>query len=214
MKRSIILIVITVLVLCGCERVFTSSLLEFLQRDPASYTDAQKLIFAEDALASGDEAAMAAAFELLADSTDPETQLLAVELALGAAGVGSVLTTAIAGLSAEGADPEAVIGDALDGFTDEDIALLLQAAALLDQADDSATPTAEQYAFAAIGLIAAAADDAGGVENLNPAPGGSDAETYEAQAAVFLDEALDLLVAEGGSTDILDDFIGLVPDIP
>ncbi|MBU8914243.1 MAG: hypothetical protein KOO61_09485 [Spirochaetales bacterium] len=211
MKRSIILVVVTVLVLSGCERVFTTSPLGFLQRNPDSYSDAQKLTFAEDALASGDEAAMAAAFELLADSADPETQLLAVELALGAAGVASVLTTAIAGLSAEDADLDAVIGDALDGFTDADLALLVSAAELLDQADDSVTPTAEQYAFAAIGLIAAAADDAGGVENILSPEVGSDAEAYVEQAGDFLDEAAALLAAEGGSTDILDGFTGLIP---
>ena len=210
-KRSIILLVISVLVLSACERVFTASPFEFLQRDPASYSEAQLLSFAEDALASGDEAAMAAAFALLADSTDPETQLIAVELALGASGVGPAVISVIAGLSAEGADSETVIADALDGFTEADLALLVQAAALLDQADDSVTPTAEQYAFTAIGLIAAAADDAGGVENINPPPSGSDAEDYVALATDFFTEAEALLVTEGGSTDIIDGFTGLIP---
>ncbi|MEE8442082.1 MAG: hypothetical protein V3S41_10185 [Spirochaetia bacterium] len=213
MKRSIVLIVMAAVVLSSCERVFTSSPFEFLQRDPASYDEAQKVTFAEDALASGDEAAMAAAFDLLIDSTDPETQLIAVELALGAAGVGSALTTVVAGLVAEGADPETVITDALDAFTDADLALLVSAAGLLDQADDSITPTAEQYAFVAIGLIAAAADDAGGLGNLDPPPADSDAEAYVAQAADFLAEAVALLAAEGGSTDILDGFTDLIPAI-
>jgi len=210
-KRSIILIGISALLLSACERVFTSSPFDFLQRDPASYSEAQQLAFAEDALASGDEAAMAAAFDLLSTSTDPETQLIAVELAFGAAGVASTLTDVIAGLAAEGADPETVIAEALDGFTEADLALLLSAATLLDQADDSVTPTAEQYAFAAIGLIAAAADDAGGIDNLNPPPVASDAETYVNQATGFFDEAEALLLAEGESTEIIEGFTDLIP---
>ena len=210
MKKSITLVIVSLLVISGCERVFTTSMFESLQRDPSSYSAAQLLTYAEDALASGDEAAMASAFELLADSSDPETQLVAVELALGAAGLGSALTTIIAGLAAEGADPEAVITDALEGFTDADLELLIAAAALLDQADEFTTPTAEQYAFTAIGLIAAAADDAGGIANLDPTPVGSDAETYVGQADSFLAAAQALIVTEGGSSEILDGFGDLI----
>lgn len=206
-----LLILVILVTLSSCERIFTTSPFDFMQRDPSTYSDAQRLTFAEDALASGDEAAMAAAFDLLADSTDPDTQLVAVELALGAAGVEGALTSVVAGLSADGADPETVISDALDGFTDTDLELLVAAAALLDAADDSVTPSAEQYGFAAVGLIAAAATDAGGVENLDPPPAGSDAETYVSQATGFLTEAEALLAAEGGSTDILDGFAGLIP---
>lgn len=211
MKRSIVLIVITVIVVSACERVFTTSPLEFLQRDPSSYSEAQTLTFAEDALASGDEAAMIAAFELLADSEDPEIQLVAVELALGAAGVETVLTSVIANLAVEGADPETVLTEALEAFTEEDLALLVSAATLLDAADESIVPTAEQYVFAAIGLIAAAADDAGGIDGLDSLPADSDAQAYIDQAADFLAEAEALLLAEGGSVDILEGFTGLIP---
>jgi hypothetical protein len=210
-KRSIVLIVITVIVVSACERVFTTSPLEFLQRDTSSYSEAQTLTFAEDALASGDEAAMTAAFELLADSENPETQLVAVELALGAAGVETVLTSVIANLAVEGADPETVLTDALEAFTEEDLALLVSAATLLDAADESIVPTAEQYVFAAIGLIAAAADDAGGIDGLDSLPADSDAQAYIDQAADFLAEAEALLLAEGGSVDILEGFTGLIP---
>lgn len=197
--------------LAGCERIFTTSPFSFMRRDPSTYTTAQLLVFAEDALASGDREAMAAAYELLRDSTDPDTQLLAVELGLGAAGVDIVLTEIVAGLATEGSDAETVIGDALGAFSDEDLAVLVEVAALLDAADESTAPTSDQYVFAAAGLIAAAAADAGGVGNLNPPPPGSDAEEYVNQAAAFLSAAEAILVTEGGSTEILDGFSGLIP---
>jgi hypothetical protein len=210
-KKSIVLIIVALLVLSSCERVFTSSPFDFLQRDPSTYSLAQLLTYADDALASGNQAAMAAAFGLLADSTDPETQLVAVELAFGAAGVGPALTSMVAGLVADGADPEAVVAEAMDGFSEADLAMLVAAADLLDQSDETTEPTAEQYAFAAIGLLAAAADDADGIGNLNPPPAGSDAETYVDQAGSFLDESTALLLTGGGSTDIVDGLAEFIP---
>jgi hypothetical protein len=152
---------------------------------------------------------MLEAYELLADSTDATTQLLAVDLALGAAGVESALTSVIAGI-AGGGDPETVISDAFDAMTEADLALLVEAAELLGQADDTVQPSAEQYAFVAIGLIAAAADDAGGLDNINPPPADSDAESYTEQANTFLDIALDLLEAEGDSSSTLENFGDLI----
>lgn len=211
MKRSLWLIVpaLALVLLSGCERIFTTSPFAFLRRDPSSYSVAQQIAFAEDALASGDEEAMAVAFELLRDSTDPETQLLAVELGLGAAGVEAAISSVLAGLATEGADPETVIGEALASFSDEDLEILVETAALLDTADESIAPTAEQYAFTAVGLIAAAAASEG-VENLsNPTPD-SDAEGYVNQAGEFLEAAEAILVTEGGSTDILSGFSGII----
>jgi len=211
MKRWLVIIALSLIVLSGCERIFTSSLFEFMQRDPATLSAAQRVTYAEDALASGDAATMAAAYDLVSDSDDPETQLLAVELALGASGMASAVTSTVAGLMEDGADQQAVIEAALDGFTDDELAMLVEAAALLDSADDSVTPTAEQYAFTAIGLIAAAAADAGGIDNLDSVAADSDAQAYLDQASTFLDEAQDILMTEGGSTDILDGFTGLIP---
>lgn len=79
--------------LLGCEVIFTTSLLSFLQRDPASLPPAQQVAWAEQALASGDPAAMAAAYDLVKD--DPANALLAARLALELSGVPGVLSQMI-----------------------------------------------------------------------------------------------------------------------
>jgi hypothetical protein len=82
-----------VLLLAGCEAVFTTSFLSFLQRDPAKLPADQQVAWAEQALASGDPAAMAEAYELVKD--DPDNELLAAKLALELSGVAQVMSDMI-----------------------------------------------------------------------------------------------------------------------
>ena len=197
-KRLLLLAGAVTLLFASCENVFTSSLFSFLQRDPSNLSPEQQVAYGEDALASGDPDKMAEAYEVLKDSDDPQTQLLAADLALGAVELEGTLLEAA---SAE--DPVAAIEAALEDFTDEDFAMMREAAALIDSADDSVEPTAEQYFFAAAGLIAAAADANGGdVDTL------TDADPDVAQAHAFLDEAAAALQADGESTELLVDIAG------
>ena len=87
------LILLAVLVMSGCQEVFTYSLFEGLQRDPSNLPDEQKISYAESALASGDTDAMADIYDeivaLAAD--DPELYLLAAELAMGASGITGIV---------------------------------------------------------------------------------------------------------------------------
>lgn len=195
--------------LASCENVFTTSLFSSLQRDPSNLSPEQQVAYGEDALASGDPAAMAEAYEVLKDSDDPETQLLAADLALGAVELEATLLEA-----ASADDPVATIESALDGFSDEDFTMMREAAALVDSADDSVEPTAEQYLFAAAGLIAVAADENGGTSGLEADPPPSAVEEEVNQARAFLDAAAASLQASGESTDVLDgvgDAIGWSP---
>lgn len=198
-KRLLLLAGAATLLLASCENVFTSSLFSFLQRDPSNLSPEQQVAYGEDALASGDPDRMAEAYEVLKDSDDPQTQLLAADLALGAVELeGTLLEVA----SAE--DPVATIEAALDDFTDEDFAMMREAAALVDSADDSVEPTAEQYFFAAAGLIAAAADENGGTAGLDADPPPATVEEDVNQAKAFLDAAAASLQANGESTDLLE----------
>ncbi|MBN1835619.1 MAG: hypothetical protein JW820_07195 [Spirochaetales bacterium] len=79
--------------LAGCEAIFTTSLLSFLQRDPAKLSREQQLEWAEQALASGDAVAMAQAYELVED--DEANELLAARLALELSGVPDVVNEMI-----------------------------------------------------------------------------------------------------------------------
>ena len=64
----------------------------------------------------------------------------------------------------------------------------------MDAADETVSPTAEQYALAAVGLVAVAASEAGG--DLS-------ATTVPTQAEDFLQAAYDQLQESGESTDLL-----------
>jgi hypothetical protein len=199
MRRLVILVTALLLVLSSCENLFTTSPFAFLQRDPSTLSDAQKQQFALDALASGDEETMAAAYEALKDTTDPATQLLAADLALGASGLEGAVTETVAALSG-GADVTTTLDETLAGFSAEDLTRFQEAADLVNAADDSVQPTAEQYAFAAIGMLAVAAEAAGGVGSVDPSDPGQPAA---AEAEALIQASYDTLQASGESTDLL-----------
>lgn len=205
---AIVLALITLL--AGCEQVFTWSPFGGLQRNPANMSPEQQVTFAQDALESGDPDAMGDAFELLQDSEDPETQLLAVDLALGAAEIETTLTDLLAATMDEGGDPEQALADALAGLSAEDLAMLDAAGDLLDAAAEEGEPTPEQYAFTAIGLLAVAADEAGGLEELETVDPDSDAAATLDQAIGFLEAASAGLEESGQDADILAGFEDLL----
>jgi hypothetical protein len=93
-----------ILAFTGCEAIFTTSPLSFLQRDPSKLPDEQKIAWAEAAWASGDEEAMAEAYAAIADlaagSTDPELTHLAANLALELSGVTEIVDAVLDDLDA------------------------------------------------------------------------------------------------------------------
>ncbi|MFW5782912.1 MAG: hypothetical protein ACOCY8_00185 [Spirochaetota bacterium] len=202
-----ILLVLALVV--GCESVFTTSPLSFLQRDPSQLSAGQRVTYGHDALASGDTDKMADAFDALKDSDDPETQLLAAELAVASTGLEGKPTEVAAEL-ANGGDPETVVQEALDGFSEDDYERLVAAAELIDDADDTVQPSSEQYAVAAVGLIAVAVEENGGAEGLESlSPGDPGYEVVE-QARAFLIAAEESLQADGESTELLDQIGGAI----
>ena len=70
--------------LVGCQAVFTFSPMGFLQRDPSRLPLAQKMTYAENALASGDDQTMLDAYNAIkndaAGSADGDLNLLAAKL--------------------------------------------------------------------------------------------------------------------------------------
>jgi hypothetical protein len=95
-----LLLTLAVLVLAtGCEAVFTASLFSFLQRDPSTLSPEQQVNWAEQALASGDPAAMAAGYAAIKDraeaSSDAELTYLAARLALELSGASAMLTAVL-----------------------------------------------------------------------------------------------------------------------
>lgn len=106
----ILILLPALLLLPGCEQVFTYSPLSFLARDPSTLPMEQRVSYAQLALASGDKATLQAAYESIASSTDPEVQYLASQVAVGASG----LNEAIAGIddffSLTSDDVDAILG--------------------------------------------------------------------------------------------------------
>lgn len=90
---SLVLLIPGLLVITGCQEVFTYSLFEGMQRDFSSLSREQKISYAEDVLASGDAKAMAEIYDEIAAmaANDPELYLLAADLAMGASGITDVI---------------------------------------------------------------------------------------------------------------------------
>ncbi|MQY76202.1 MAG: hypothetical protein GH155_01055 [Spirochaeta sp.] len=89
------LVLLLLLLLAGCQAIFTYSPLSFLQRDPANLPLDQKIAWAENALASGDLEAMATAYDAIKDESGVD--YLAANLALELSGVPQLLFEVIEG---------------------------------------------------------------------------------------------------------------------
>ncbi len=85
------------LLLGSCEKFFTTNLLSGLKRDPANLSPEQQVQYAQQALTSGDAAAMKSAFDALTSggtsNMTTEQKVLAVQCANGAMDIQSQITT-------------------------------------------------------------------------------------------------------------------------
>ncbi len=209
MKRRCVwaAVVMATLVSASCEMAFTTSPLAFLQRDPSRLSAEQQVAFGRDALASGDRDQMAAAFDLLKESDDPEVQLLAGQLGMAAAGLEAAFYGALPDIVAAADDQaalQAALEEAFDGFSEGDLQTMGESAALVAAAEEKVTPSAEQYLFAVVALMAVAANQNGGVEGLEGLEESDPGYDEVEQAKAFLDSALAGLQADGQSTDLLE----------
>ena len=161
----LILLIMTMVFAAGCEAFFTFNVFSGLQRDPASLPPEQQVNYAEEALASGDTEAMKAAYPLIAqqaaaDPDDPELQLLAADLAIGASGVNDLIADF---------DPDtATAADLNEALADVDTELLGAVDGYVQAAEDAGgTVSQSQYANAAASIVINEADAAGGFENID-----------------------------------------------
>lgn len=193
------------LIILGCEQVFSTNLFTGLERDPSKLSLDQQIVYAQNALASGDPDKMAKAYDALSDSIegtdDPELNLLAADLALGASELSSVFDD-IAGI-ALGDDTDLSSQDdlaaGLDGTLGSvDYSYVAEAQAQIDAAvANGGEVSEEQYLLVTMGLIMQAASGAGSVSNLD------DGNTTAIEAWVVTANAD--LQARGESSDYLTD---------
>lgn len=181
MKRSslIVYLIFPVMLLAAvtsCQRVFTYSPLSFMQRDPSTLPADQQVSYAENMLASGSAEDMAAAYALIQallaqDSTNPDLQILAAELAIGGSGLGGLLSSldTSAGLDTLNASLETLnldlAGD-VSGHVDAAVA-------------NGGTVSESLYVNASMAILANEANDAGGFDQIN-----WDAPSAEVQKAL------------------------------
>jgi len=194
--KGTLLIVILPILLISCEQMFTYSMFEWAQRDPSNLSDDQQISYAKSVLGSGDKEAMADAYEAIKDNTDPEVQLLASKLAVGASGLNEAVEAAIADLDAI-EDGTKTIDEYLNTI---DESMLLAAVNSMANAsrDDSteSTITNEEYITAAAASLIYAvnsstvADFDAGVTAIDVAtPDNSVSASWDEKAAYFLQES-------------------------
>ncbi len=208
-KRIVRPLVVTLLVagvmgMTGCEQFFTSSLLSSLRRDPASMSSEQKITFAQQALSSGDPAAMKQAFDALVGTgtgsgLTTSEKVLAVQLGVGASNIQS-MATQVAAQYVAGQDSTATINAAASGIN---ASLVAQTSAILGTLPASSGATADDYALVAISLGLVAANTAGGVQNLN----GTEPDVV--QAKTYFDTSKAMLQASGQSSDTVNGIAAL-----
>ena len=205
------LVVSCMILLFSCEAVYTTSLLEWAQRDPSNLSTAGKIAYAEDALAAGDRDALKKAYDALKDTSDPDLMPFVAELALGAAGVTEALADMLGKVAAGTSEAEikTALEDALAAFSAGDLDLIAEAAALIDAAViGGADITAAQYFTAGVGMLVVALDKAvelgGDVHSIDTTTPDSPGE----KALDFLFAARDLFTVDSEAYALLDDFSG------
>lgn len=177
------LVLMFLLLLAGCQAIFTYSPLSFLKRDPANLPLDQKITWAENALASGDPGAMETAYVAIKDESGVD--YLAANLALELSGVPQLLFEVMEGdvaidnqtdlenflqqldsdyIIAAGGHYNDTLANDPDSLTGADY--ILGAASLLFQAADLnggsmgvGIVTADAVIFAAAGLATMSIDD-------------------------------------------------------
>ena len=194
-RGAVLILILTTLALAaGCEAFFTFNVFSGLQRDPASLPPEQQVKYAEEALASGDTAAMQAAYPLIAaqadaDPDDPELQLLAADLAIGASGVNDLIADF---------DPDtATAADLNEALAGVDTTTLGEVEGYVQAAEAAGgTPSDAQYANAAASIVVQEADAAGGFENIDwdpvTNPDIQDALTYADNAGIDIQAMFDV----------------------
>lgn len=189
----------------SCEQFFTYSLFEWAQRDPANLSEAQQISYAKSVLGSGDKDAMADAYNAIQDSTDPEVQLLASKLAVGASGINEAVEQALEDLESGSAG---TIEDYLDSIDSDmlDNAVTSMAAATEDP-DTASEVTSEEYLTVAAASLISAVDnniDSPDTDNFSNAIDSVDSATADKDSTDWADQTAYYLQQSGYTTDDLD----------
>jgi hypothetical protein len=204
-SRSILLVLLpaAVLVFGGCQAIFTYSPVSGLQRLPSSMTPGQRLTYAQDALASGDTAAMKSAYDAIKNDTSAAAEYTTAQLGIELSGVPALLVK-VAG------DPSTLTAqlDTINAFiTDNNLDpnYMVAAAAQLAAAQSSGVTLSDMdMAMGAMGIMLGGAQVLNG--NWDFTGLGTSGSPAQAAAIAFLAPAV-ADVASLPSGDPMKDFI-------
>jgi len=187
--------VITVAVaLLGCEQVFTYSPVAFLQRPPSALSAAQQLEYAQDALASGDKAAMTAAYDILkTQTTNTESQYVAAQLGVELSGVSELFMGVVDGSVTLTVGQSSDITGFLADHPELEPEYLIQAAAYMQNAEGRTEGlTTLDYVIGSLGMALGAAEQPDGTFDFSAADATmlADAQSF-AQVALTNTAGLD-----------------------
>ncbi|MBI9102365.1 MAG: hypothetical protein JEY99_08120 [Spirochaetales bacterium] len=200
---GLIILVLSIFIMTGCEDLFTTSAFEALAKDPSDMTSAQLETHAATVLSSGDSAAMAEVLTALADdlaattaAEDPGLYLLATDLALGGSGLTDAIVEVVPDVLAGDINmDESYYTDLLATFDQDlisDSVTTFEAVALAAAGDDSIEITESQYTNAAVAQALVLLDESSGSTDIFTSP------TAEQEADV--QNVLDW--AEAGGVDL------------
>jgi hypothetical protein len=148
------------LLLGGCEAVFTFSPFTGLQRDPSNLTPEQRLSYAQDALASGDLDAMQSALDAIKDDTSHTAVYTSAKLEVELSGLPTLGldindTTSLDSVVGE----SETVDDFLTAHPGLQPSMIIDAGARLKSLEDVVPLSVTDRVVGAIGLALAAAAD-------------------------------------------------------
>ncbi|WP_020611544.1 hypothetical protein [Sediminispirochaeta bajacaliforniensis] len=196
---TLLYIVALALLLAGCEQMFTYSPLSWAARDPSKLSDDQQVAYAQMALSSGDAETLQKAYDAIADNSDPDVQLLASQVALGASGLNEAVENIVDELDAGIDEADIDAGDILGSL---DQTYLQAAGTSLAAAEAGGADISDtDYLLAAASLVLSEAITGGGtqsdledvidtIDTLPSTPSSYSASQSDAEnAAYFLSQA-------------------------
>ncbi|MGA2973981.1 MAG: hypothetical protein ABSF77_01580 [Spirochaetia bacterium] len=185
---AVTFLLLAVLGLGGCEAIFTYTPLAGLQRPPSSLSAAEKLTYAQNALASGDKNAMLEAYDAIQNDSSPEAQYLAAQLGIEISGVPEfILKVASGAVSLPASGDPSVITSFITDTAGVDPDYLIAAAAILSQTS-AADLTTMDYVYGGLGMALDAAQQPDGTYDFTNIPPDKQSELSDAKA--FVQEAV------------------------
>jgi len=167
-KTAGFLVPFLAMLMAGCQAIFTFSPLSGLQRDPSTMSPEQRLTYAQDALASGDAAAMKKAYDALKNDTGGPAQYTTAQLGIELSGVPTVFRD-LANNPGNVTAQLSVLDSFIAAHNLQPPLMVAAAAQLANAAAAGVTLTTMDYIMGSMGMMLGYAFASGGTWDVKPA---------------------------------------------